>query len=64
VACVRPEDLDEVRRRADEAGVAGVAIGVAGGDRLVVTGLVDVGLSDAVAAWTGALPGLLDAAAG
>jgi phosphoribosylformylglycinamidine synthase len=64
VACVRPEDLDEVRRRADEAGVAGVAIGVAGGDRLVVTGLVDVGLSEAVAAWTGALPGLLDAAAG
>ena len=39
--------------------VPGRVIGTAGGDRLVVEGVVDVALADAVAAWRGRLPDLL-----
>jgi hypothetical protein len=49
----------EVTRRAAAAGVAAAALGHAGGDRLVVAGLVDVALADARAAWTGSLPAKL-----
>jgi phosphoribosylformylglycinamidine synthase subunit PurL len=59
VACVAPQHLDDVLARAAAAGVPAAAIGRAGGDRLVVQGLVDLGLADAVASWTGALPGQL-----
>jgi phosphoribosylformylglycinamidine synthase len=48
-----------VARAHDAARAAGVdahEIGVAGGDRLVVTGLLDVSVSDAVAAWRDRLP--------
>ncbi len=59
VACVAPALVDEVARRAQAAGVAVANLGTAGGDRLVVRGLVDVSVGEAVAAWTGALPGQL-----
>jgi hypothetical protein len=40
--------------------VASRVLGTAGGDRLVIDGLVDVGLDEAVAAWRTRLPALLD----
>jgi hypothetical protein len=39
--------------------VAVRALGTAGGDRLVVRGLLDVAVADAVAAWRGDLPAKL-----
>jgi phosphoribosylformylglycinamidine synthase len=48
--------LHEVTARARAAGVAVGELGRAGGDRLVVDGLLDIGLEDAVAAWHGAIP--------
>jgi phosphoribosylformylglycinamidine synthase subunit PurL len=59
VACVAPASADEVTRRAEAAGVPVTPLGSAGGDRLVVQGLVDVPLAEAVASWTGALPAKL-----
>ena len=59
IACVPPAALADVTERAGAAGVAVRALGTAGGDRLVVRGLVDLALADAVAAWTGDLPGKL-----
>jgi len=63
VACVRAERLDEVAQRAAAAGVALTSLGRAGGDRLVVSGLVNVGLTDAAHAWTRAIPDQLDTVA-
>jgi hypothetical protein len=48
--------LTEVHAQIEEAGIGWVPLGVAGGDRLMVDGLVDVSLADATAAWAGALP--------
>jgi phosphoribosylformylglycinamidine synthase len=59
VLCVAPTMVDEVRRRAAGTGVEVTRLGRAGGARLVVDGLVDVALPDAVAAFTGALPAQL-----
>ena len=59
VVCVAPDDLAEVERRAGDAGVPVTRLGLATGDRLVVKGLVDVALADAVTAWRGRLPGAL-----
>jgi phosphoribosylformylglycinamidine synthase II len=59
IVCVAPEQVNEVKGRAAAAGVATVDLGLAGGDRLVVRGLVDIPLGDAVAAWTGTLPAKL-----
>jgi phosphoribosylformylglycinamidine synthase subunit PurL len=59
VACVAPALVDEVVRRAEAAGVAVTTLGRAGGDRLVVRGLVDVAVAEAAASWTGALPAQL-----
>jgi phosphoribosylformylglycinamidine synthase len=53
---VPPEAVENVRAQADAAGVSAVMLGRAGGDRLVVEGLLDVSLVDAVTAWKGALP--------
>jgi phosphoribosylformylglycinamidine synthase len=50
-------DADAVRRRAGRIPVT--TLGRAGGDRLVVEGLVDIGLGDAIAAWRGAIPDAL-----
>ncbi len=46
--------------RAAEAGVGFRVLGRAGGDRIVVEGLVDLAVAEAAAAWRGRLPGLLD----
>jgi phosphoribosylformylglycinamidine synthase len=59
VACVGNGHPDEVVRAAQAAGVPAARIGRAGGDRLVVEGLFDVALADAVAAWQGRLPDAL-----
>jgi phosphoribosylformylglycinamidine synthase subunit PurL len=48
--------LDELEARAVAAGVGCFRLGVGGGDRLVVDGLVDLPLGDAEAVWRGALP--------
>ncbi len=53
-------DVTELASRAAGAGVGFRVLGEAGGDRIVVEGLVDLALDDAVAAWRGRLPALLD----
>ncbi|HEY7946238.1 MAG TPA: AIR synthase related protein, partial [Acidimicrobiales bacterium] len=50
---------DEVLAQAQAAGVPARLIGTAGGDRIVVAGLLDLAVSDAVEAWRVALPGAL-----
>ncbi len=55
VACVTPAALPAVLARAEAAGVPATVIGSAGGDRIRVSGLVDVGLAEASARWRGAL---------
>jgi phosphoribosylformylglycinamidine synthase len=58
VVCTnRPEEL-VAAARAD--GLGSWVLGSVGGDRVVIDGLVDVGLSDATAAWRDRLPSLLD----
>ena len=61
VVCAANGQGDEVLRAAQAAGVPAARIGVAGGDRLVVEGLLDVALDQAVAAWRGRLPDALGA---
>ncbi len=63
VVCVAAGMVDEVGRRAAAAGLAVVHLGSAGGDRLVVGGLLDVALADAVAASERAIPSALAPAA-
>jgi phosphoribosylformylglycinamidine synthase len=46
--------------RANEAGIGFRVLGSTGGDRVVIDGLVDVSVADAVAAWRDKLPALLD----
>ncbi|MGO8869798.1 MAG: phosphoribosylformylglycinamidine synthase subunit PurL [Acidimicrobiales bacterium] len=53
----------ELITRAAEAGVGFRVLGEAGGDRLVVEGLVDVGVDEATRSWRDRLPDLLDALA-
>jgi phosphoribosylformylglycinamidine synthase len=50
----------EVMARAAGAGVGFRVLGHAGGDRMVVEGLVDLSVTEAVRAWRGRLPDLLD----
>jgi phosphoribosylformylglycinamidine synthase len=59
VLCVAPEHIATVEGRAADGGVPLQKIGEAGGDRLVVAGLVSVALSDAVAAWRDRIPAAL-----
>jgi phosphoribosylformylglycinamidine synthase len=54
-------DPDGVAARARAAGVTVTELGIAGGDRLVVEGLVDVALDDVVHAWRSTLPARLAA---
>ncbi|HEY1467104.1 MAG TPA: AIR synthase-related protein, partial [Acidimicrobiales bacterium] len=51
---------DELMARAAASQLGAWVLGSAGGDRLVVEGLVDVGLDDATTAWRDRLPALLD----
>jgi phosphoribosylformylglycinamidine synthase len=59
VLCVAPARRKDVERLAVEAGLEVEALGKAGGNRLTVDGLADVGLGDAVHAWRRALPDAL-----
>ncbi|HEX3393991.1 MAG TPA: phosphoribosylformylglycinamidine synthase subunit PurL [Acidimicrobiales bacterium] len=56
VACVAAGQAGGVSQRAHLAGVAVTTLGTAGGDRLVVDGLVDLGLAATVAGWRAKLP--------
>ena len=59
VLCVEAGGVDAVTARCAAVGLPVSPLGTAGGDRLVVDGLVDVALADATAAWRGALPAAL-----
>jgi len=61
VVSVAPDRLREVHGRHVDADVAGTLLGDAGGDRLVIEGVADVALSDAVDAWRSRLPDALGA---
>ncbi len=56
VVAVAARWVDEVRLRADGAGVASVDLGVAGGGRLVLGSLIDVGVADLTTVWRDRLP--------
>jgi len=56
VVCAEPDAAQEVFRRAAAAGIPASFLGGSGGDRLVVEGVVDVGVTEAKAAWQGAIP--------
>jgi len=56
LACVPPDGVERVRAAAEKEGVALTVVGRAGGDRLVVDGLVDVAVSDVAEAWRTAVP--------
>ena len=64
VACVSPDRFATVLARAEAAGVPLHPLGFAGGDRLVVEGLVDVALNAATARWKDSLPSAMAAARG
>jgi hypothetical protein len=55
--------LPVVQARGGAAGIPVQVMGVAGGDRVVIEGLVDVSVADATEAWTGALPAAISSAA-
>jgi phosphoribosylformylglycinamidine synthase subunit PurL len=59
LACVSPAALAKVSERATAAGVPVRTLGTAGGDRLFVSGLLDLRVAEAVAAWHGNLPARL-----
>jgi phosphoribosylformylglycinamidine synthase subunit PurL len=61
VVSVDARPLPHVLRRAADAGVPAVELGVAGGERLVVRGAFDVGLADAERVWRQAIPAALGA---
>ena len=61
VVCVADGDMAEVVDRTVGAGLSAVRLGAAGGDRLVVDGLLDLPLDDPARAWRGALQGRLGA---
>jgi phosphoribosylformylglycinamidine synthase len=61
VLSVDPNAVPSVLARAGDAGVRAVAIGTAGGDRLVVEGSADVALPDATTTWRDAIPNLVAA---
>jgi phosphoribosylformylglycinamidine synthase len=63
VLCVAPDREADVLARAEAAGVPARSLGEAGGDRLVVEGLVDLDLAEATATWRNRLPDALDAVA-
>jgi phosphoribosylformylglycinamidine synthase subunit PurL len=56
VLCAAPDRVEAIGRRAADAGVPLRPLGTAGGDRLVVEGLVDVPLVELTNAWRTAIP--------
>jgi phosphoribosylformylglycinamidine synthase len=61
VVCVAPDQVAEVEARASAAGVPVAVLGTAGGDRLRMAGVFDVGLAEAAEAWRTAIPRALAA---
>jgi phosphoribosylformylglycinamidine synthase len=61
IVCVPPENITAVENVCAGAGVPVSRIGVAGGDRISVKGLLDIALADAVSAWTDRIPSALGA---
>jgi phosphoribosylformylglycinamidine synthase subunit PurL len=61
VLCVEPDRLTAVENVLADAGVGFARVGVAGGDRLSVKGVLDVALEQAIAAWRNRLPDALAA---
>jgi phosphoribosylformylglycinamidine (FGAM) synthase-like enzyme len=61
VLSVAPDLVTAVEQVCAEAEVGVARIGVASGDRLVVKGLLDVGLAEATQAWRRRLPDALGA---
>jgi phosphoribosylformylglycinamidine synthase len=59
VVCVDEGRLDEIAARATDAGIAFTVLGSAGGDRLVVDGLLDLPLAEAAARFHDAIPAAL-----
>jgi phosphoribosylformylglycinamidine synthase II len=59
VVCVDRDHVADVLEASDAAGVPTAVVGVATGDRIRVGDLVDLALSDAVAAWKGCIPAAL-----
>ena len=58
---VDPARVSGVIERAASAGVRAIDIGAAGGDRLVITGAIDLAREDAERAWRDAIPNLVAA---
>jgi phosphoribosylformylglycinamidine synthase len=56
---VSPENLTAVLNAAEHAGVPATRLGLAGGDRLLVKGLLDVSLDDTCNAWRDRIPAAL-----
>lgn len=61
VVCVDPELLGTVESVCADAGVPVARIGVAGGDRFSVKGLVDLPMSEVADAWRDTIPSALGA---
>jgi phosphoribosylformylglycinamidine synthase len=61
VLSVTPDLLQAVLNVCDEAGVPTSRIGVAGGDRLSIKGLLDLSLAEATSTWRDRLPSALGA---
>ena len=59
VVCVAGDAVGDVMRRARDVGVPIRELGVAGGERLVIGGVLDLALAEAVGAWRDRLPGAL-----
>ncbi len=59
VLSMAPDRVEVVRTMAGHGGVGVADLGVAGGDRLLVDGLVDVWLESAIRAWRDRLPAAL-----
>jgi phosphoribosylformylglycinamidine synthase subunit PurL len=56
VVCATPDDVEEILRRAADAGIPASLLGGSGGDRLVVNGLLDLSLDEARSRWRSAVP--------
>ncbi len=61
VVCVAPDQLQTVLNVCEHLGVPTARIGVAGGDRITVKGLLDLALDEVVATWRDRLPAQLGA---
>ncbi len=57
--CVRPDVLTAVENVLSDAGVPSSRIGVAGGDRISVKGLLDLPLADVRGSWDHRIPAAL-----